>query len=823
VTLAIACTPASAAAGGDAGFVHHAEAGAEGSHAPPVVLVRDRPRPSEGEIERLEAEYQTIVESLQLRGLDVWSLASLPDEDVEQAARALREQIKAWSREEPIRLVLDGPRGHVVGHLAARDQSARVDLIELRPDTDDERDAIDDALRSVEDLDDLPPAPSRLPRQGARTERHAVSRHYFNQQLELARVPEIQAFAILDVPLASAGKEVAPAGSRIRLRRLLGARLTSGDTCTDRYLASTATLTLDGEQVTARTNGSGCALGRAYLGSLDPLIAAPLSPADLARATDPMLAEWIAHPFPKAPELRAQHVEAASRALSSRAAIRAKLAASDLEGAAKLIEIDLGIADGRALLEAIRGHRPIRTQLPDQMIGTWRALMGERSRKMDVRSPSLSAGPIAEDATLPIGEMHLGGYRRPTEMAYARDLLHVAMAEGFAIVVYAPKGADAQDLADRIVRESGLADAQESALDHLRVRTLDVGIEDYHAYAEDPQIPRFDPRAKAYTLLSVPPVVDADFRAFERYMKSQAHYQALGQSQGAARAFSDEADALARASAGAGRTHFSAVHAESYLEGGNVLTATRKDGSKYALVGMDSVVFSAIHLARRAAGDRPARATELDSKIESTKEIIARDLMLPPKDVLFIEQPAFHIDVDLFPLQPGKMATASYRSARALIERTMMRPDLAATEWRGLANMLVVAKREEARLQPILDRITERLQRELHLTVIEVPAPLSTGTLGSDDAGSKRQGYDLNITNGVPGRGKDGLVYYITNGTSLRALEDEVRALLTKPELGIARVYFVASGRPGPDLHSFAEENIEHGGGVNCGELHFPP
>lgn len=422
---------------------------------------------------------------------------------------------------------------------------------------------------------------------------------------------------------------------------------------------------------------------------------------------------------------------------------------------------------------------------------------------------------------MPIGEMHVAGYRGQTEMAIVRDLLGIASIEDFRIVVHVPKGASVEEMKKRIAMESGF-DRAPALLDrHLEIRELDVGQEYFHTYPEDPQIPIWDPKRRAFGLLGVAPISEKTFEAFEQHVNGEAHYLALAQEQGMGRRFADEAEARARASHGAGRTPLFAVRARSYLEGGNVIAGTRANGHTYAIVGEDSVFISAMHLEEQGV---LSPSLPPDVQLAVTKKIIAEDLGLPEMDVVFIEQPTFHIDMLLEPLGPGVLAAGTHRATEAFLKRVMARKDLRPGQWRILTAMLEENARRKPLIDPILDRVIQILRSKLDLEIIEMPGHMSTGDLATVDPCSSRSSRELNFANAVPGIGPDGRAFYITNGSSTLAVEAEFRKLVAEtPKLGISRVYFVGSGKPAANLHSFAAENLDHGAGVDCSEIHFPP
>ncbi len=85
----------------------------------------------------------------------------------------------------------------------------------------------------------------------------------------------------------------------------------------------------------------------------------------------------------------------------------------------------------------------------------------------------------------------------------------------------------------------------------------------------------------------------------------------------------------------------------SYMEGGNIFTGTKADGSGYVLVGKDS-----FHVTKRLLESETDRKWS-DAEV---KEAIAADLGIEANAVVAIEQPgAFHLDMRLTSTAPGEI------------------------------------------------------------------------------------------------------------------------------------------------------------------------
>lgn len=103
----------------------------------------------------------------------------------------------------------------------------------------------------------------------------------------------------------------------------------------------------------------------------------------------------------------------------------------------------------------------------------------------------------------------------------------------------------------------------------------------------------------------------------------------------------------------------------SYLEGGNVLNTNLADGTPAAVIGEDSIAYS-------------LSALKLDNtpeNVELVKEKIAQDLGIDIKNITFIPQYDFHIDMLYRPLHNGEFAVPDYEEAIKVLNETSI-PEL---------------------------------------------------------------------------------------------------------------------------------------------------
>lgn len=175
--------------------------------------------------------------------------------------------------------------------------------------------------------------------------------------------------------------------------------------------------------------------------------------------------------------------------------------------------------------------------------------------------------------------------------------------------------------------------------------------------------------------------------------------------------------ALATAAATGGE----ARQALSYLEGGNIMTGTRQDGTPYALIGRDSVALTRELLSRQTGSEIPeARALE----------VIAADLGVEPAQVFPVEQPGeFHVDMRMMPIAPGEVAI---NDAKAAAEQQIqwLKADLDRDLADGLSGEdqlkadfedRCTALREEAEKRAVYEKLTIRDLKAAGIKVHRLP------------------------------------------------------------------------------------------------------
>lgn len=206
--------------------------------------------------------------------------------------------------------------------------------------------------------------------------------------------------------------------------------------------------------------------------------------------------------------------------------------------------------------------------------------------------------------------------------------------------------------------------------------------------------------------------------------------------------------ALAKAAATGGQ----AIQALSYLEGGNIMTGSRPDGSGYALIGRDSLALTKELLSQQTGGD----LSDLQ-----VAEVIGADLGLPKEAVFGMEQPGeFHLDMRMMPVAPGEIALNDAKAAaeqqiawlKAELKTELADPLISKDEAKELrANFKTrsAGLREEAQKRAEYEVLTERDLKAAGMKVHRIP-----GVFVDPDAPSVDTSNYFNARHGVNERGE---------------------------------------------------------------------
>ncbi|MBS2039279.1 hypothetical protein JST97_30120 [bacterium] len=239
------------------------------------------------------------------------------------------------------------------------------------------------------------------------------------------------------------------------------------------------------------------------------------------------------------------------------------------------------------------------------------------------------------------------------------------------------------------------------------------------------------------------------------------------------------------------RVHGEHVYqAQSYVEGGNLLSGLRPDGTPYVLVGQDSLDLTRELLTQRL-GRRPDEA--------EVREVVARDYGVKPDQVFGVEQPGeFHIDMRMTPLAPGVMALQDSRRASQM-QAAWIREELGETmtpAWNEEVEAMLKAGEESARYE-------ELTRRDLEKAGFQV---VSMAGAFRNMNNTKRDG--ANFFNARHGTNPQGEKYTIMMGGTAKQEAYVADFLLGQRHLSVDRLYFLD-----PEQN---EETLSDQGGLKC-------
>ena len=239
-----------------------------------------------------------------------------------------------------------------------------------------------------------------------------------------------------------------------------------------------------------------------------------------------------------------------------------------------------------------------------------------------------------------------------------------------------------------------------------------------------------------------------------------------------------------------------------HLDGGNVLTAARADGTPVVLVSKGALHVSAA--LRERQGCTPSGWT-LEQRLADATDVIAAELGVLPAQVVLVDQGNQHIDRFLRPGPAGKMFLHD--------------PDLANTVLEGFIADTTVPAGARARMEEM--RIDGQDLLEQRATTAAVTAQLQAAGLTPvpvPGAYSRRSTLDhkrayLNFMNAVTGTAPDGTVYYLTNQTETYDSDaDEGRPLKPLEDAFAARL--ATHGVTARFMPTF--RLVDNAGGIDC-------
>ncbi|MFN8611211.1 MAG: hypothetical protein U0931_26945 [Vulcanimicrobiota bacterium] len=230
--------------------------------------------------------------------------------------------------------------------------------------------------------------------------------------------------------------------------------------------------------------------------------------------------------------------------------------------------------------------------------------------------------------------------------------------------------------------------------------------------------------------------------------------------------------------------------AQSYVEGGNLLSGLRPDGTPYVLVGKDSLELTRELLTARS-GERPEEAEVL--------AVVARDYGVEPEQVFGVEQPGeFHIDMRMTALAPGVIGLQDSRQA-ARMQAAWIREELGDTmtpAWNEEVEAMVKAAEVSARYE----ELTRRDLEKAGLKVVPLAGAFrNMNNLGRDGA---------NFFNARHGTNPFGEKYTVMMGGTAKQEAYLADFLIGQGHLPVERLYFLD-----PEQN---EETLSEQGGLKC-------
>jgi hypothetical protein len=224
--------------------------------------------------------------------------------------------------------------------------------------------------------------------------------------------------------------------------------------------------------------------------------------------------------------------------------------------------------------------------------------------------------------------------------------------------------------------------------------------------------------------------------------------------------------------------------AKSYVEGGNLFTGLRADGSPYALVGKDSVAITSAIL--KCDEDQAA-------------EQIAIDYNLAPEQLVSIEQPgSFHLDMSMAPGKPGQILLNDARQVANLQKEWLT--DHFAKSWFSKEDPEQAFQAVDKAMAKVAlhEDQAERELRQAGFEVIRV-----AGNFPESPANPP-----MNFLNLRQGSNDDGQRFAVSLGGTPQAEAAFVAGLESKMPGHFYRIHFLD--------RSLTSQTLQYKGGVKC-------
>ena len=271
----------------------------------------------------------------------------------------------------------------------------------------------------------------------------------------------------------------------------------------------------------------------------------------------------------------------------------------------------------------------------------------------------------------------------------------------------------------------------------------------------------------------------------------QARFEPLGLSGDFSNQGSVQSSGYQKVGGAQARVHGETVYqATSYVEGGNMLSGLRPDGTPYVLVGQDSLDLTKELLARQLGRTPDA---------QEVLQAVAGDYGVKADQVFPVEQPGeFHIDMRMSPLAPGVIALQDSRQA-ARMQAAWIREELGETmtpEWNKEVDDMVLKAEESARYEDLTRRDLEKAGFEV---VLMAGAFRNMNNTKIDGA---------NFFNARHGTNPMGEKYTIMMGGTAKQEAYLADFLLGQGHLPVDRLYFLD-----PEQN---QETLPENGGLKC-------
>lgn len=221
------------------------------------------------------------------------------------------------------------------------------------------------------------------------------------------------------------------------------------------------------------------------------------------------------------------------------------------------------------------------------------------------------------------------------------------------------------------------------------------------------------------------------------------------------------------------------VISSTYLEGGNVLNTLTANGTPGAIIGEESIGYTIKSMGLEINPENTVKA----------KQEIAKDLGLNEKDIIYIPQFDFHIDMLYHPLGNGEIAVPDYDAGIKILKERNISGMTNEVKEKLIQQLEIIKGKTKTITTEAEDKLTNSGYKLIKIPCFHIP--------------DNEEYPFINYTNGVGGTSQMKGTYFITNTSKYPELDNEVSKIFKKN--GIKNVYFVST-------NSF----LELCGGIDC-------